>query len=232
MNQQQQRRVFLKVIAVSPLLGCGPDPSAPHGLGGAAGSEAGGSSGTANNPSSGGAGGASLGGAGSPSFSGGGNASSGGAGSPSFGGSFSSGGSPVSGGGQSGSPAVGGAGAAATAGSTGAAGDPNNPETPIGNVSAYPLGSFSVAGSIFFLGHDAGGLYAMTMACTHAGCACNIKGTELDCPCHGSRFDRQGSVLQGPATKPLPHFPVFVDATGNITVDRFTVVSASTRTPV
>jgi Rieske Fe-S protein len=115
----------------------------------------------------------------------------------------------------------------------GAAVDPNDPATPIGNVSSFPLGSFSVAGSIYFLGHDAGGLYAMSMQCTHAGCAVAMSGsTQLLCPCHASRFDHMGNVLAGPATKPLPHFPVTVDATGNITVDRFTVVSMSTRTPV
>ena len=109
--------------------------------------------------------------------------------------------------------------------------DPNDPATPIGNVSSFPLGSFSVAGSIYFLGHDAGGLYAMSMQCTHAGCGVDMSGSQLLCPCHGSRFDHLGNVLQGPATKPLPHYPVIVDATGNITVDRFTVVSASARTP-
>jgi len=114
----------------------------------------------------------------------------------------------------------------------GATVDPNDPATPIGNVSSFPLGSFSVAGSIYFLGHDAGGLYAMSMQCTHAGCAVGMSGSQLLCPCHASRFDHLGNVLAGPATKPLPHFPLFVDATGNITVDRFTVVSMSTRTPV
>jgi len=110
--------------------------------------------------------------------------------------------------------------------------DPNDPAGALGNASAYPLGSFSIAGNIYFIGHDAGGLYAMSMQCTHAGCAVEMDGTQLNCPCHFSRFDHSGNVLKGPATKPLPHFKLTVDAAGNIAIDRFTVVSMSTRTPV
>ncbi len=226
---KQQRRVFLKVIAIGPLVGCGPDPSAPHGLGVGGGNTTGGSAGTGSNPSASGAGNTSFGGAGNTSFGGAGNTSLGGAGNTSVSGGSSMGGSPIATGGQSGANTAGGA---SPGGTSSAGSDPNDPETPIGNVSAFPLGSFSIAGSIFFLGHDAGGLYAMSMQCTHAGCAVDLQGTALNCPCHGSRFDHLGNVLQGPATKPLPHYPVIVDATGNITIDRFTVVSMSARTPV
>jgi glycine/D-amino acid oxidase-like deaminating enzyme/nitrite reductase/ring-hydroxylating ferredoxin subunit len=52
--------------------------------------------------------------------------------------------------------------------------------------------------------HD-GGLHAVSMRCTHLGCLVrfNAAETSWDCPCHGSRFDVDGNVLEGPAVKPL-----------------------------
>jgi Rieske Fe-S protein len=45
--------------------------------------------------------------------------------------------------------------------------------------------------------------------CTHMGCTVALKGKELDCPCHGSRFDAlTGAVLNGPATAPLDKIAV------------------------
>ncbi|UVY83596.1 Rieske (2Fe-2S) protein [Brachybacterium sp. NBEC-018] len=48
--------------------------------------------------------------------------------------------------------------------------------------------------------------------CTHNGCALAQHEEELDCPCHGSRFDAlTGEVLRGPATTHLPEVAVSVE---------------------
>ena len=52
---------------------------------------------------------------------------------------------------------------------------------------------------------DAGELHAVSIRCTHQGCILrfNAAETSWDCPCHGSRFDVDGAVLEGPAVAPL-----------------------------
>jgi glycine/D-amino acid oxidase-like deaminating enzyme/nitrite reductase/ring-hydroxylating ferredoxin subunit len=50
-----------------------------------------------------------------------------------------------------------------------------------------------------------GQLRAVSATCTHLGCTVAFNDAEKswECPCHGSRFDVDGQVLQGPATAPL-----------------------------
>ena len=50
-----------------------------------------------------------------------------------------------------------------------------------------------------------GRLHRRSAVCTHLGCIVHWNSTERswDCPCHGSRFDPDGSVLNGPAITEL-----------------------------
>ncbi len=59
---------------------------------------------------------------------------------------------------------------------------------------------------------EKGELYALDLVCTHLGCTVAVTPAGLVCPCHGSRFDRLGKVLEGPADRPLKRYKVQVDA--------------------
>jgi Rieske Fe-S protein len=57
---------------------------------------------------------------------------------------------------------------------------------------------------------DANGvLHEHSATCTHLGCIVRWNSSERtwDCPCHGSRFDAYGHVINGPANRPLAHRP-------------------------
>jgi ubiquinol-cytochrome c reductase iron-sulfur subunit len=72
------------------------------------------------------------------------------------------------------------------------------------------------------------GIVAYSKICTHAGCAIALyrnplfepaePGRALVCPCHYSTFDvaTGGTVLFGPAGRPLPQLPLMVDAGGEL----------------
>jgi len=64
---------------------------------------------------------------------------------------------------------------------------------------------------------------ALYQRCPHLGCKPNpcIKNYWLECPCHGSRYDRLGTkVLQlGPAPRGMDRFSIAVDSAGVLTLD-------------
>ena len=88
--------------------------------------------------------------------------------------------------------------------------------TPLAKVSDIAVGtavSATLNGQpVIVCQPKAGQVVAFSGVCTHAGCTVvPERGTELDCPCHGSKFDAAtGAVLTGPATRPLPAVPVTV----------------------
>lgn len=53
---------------------------------------------------------------------------------------------------------------------------------------------------------ESGEVHEVSAVCTHMDCIVRWNGAEesWDCPCHGSRFDVDGSILDGPAVEDLP----------------------------
>lgn len=73
-----------------------------------------------------------------------------------------------------------------------------------GAVKLQPEG---MADPIFLLATP-GGFVAVSPICTHRGCTVDVHGERLVCPCHGSTYDREGTVLKGPAQRALTRYPV------------------------
>lgn len=64
---------------------------------------------------------------------------------------------------------------------------------------------------VFIMGQGTGTPLVLSSQCTHQQCPVDWKGEGFSCPCHGSAFDKEGQVLQGPAAKPLDRPLAFVE---------------------
>jgi len=62
------------------------------------------------------------------------------------------------------------------------------------------------------------GIIAISLVCTHLGCTVeeNEDSEGFSCPCHGSRYNKDGMLLEGPATKDLPHYRIEEQDDGNL----------------
>jgi cytochrome b6-f complex iron-sulfur subunit len=88
-----------------------------------------------------------------------------------------------------------------------------------GAVIARPAGS---PGG-FLVAFTGAGYLALRAECPHEGCdvAWVPEDREVECPCHGSRFAGDGTVLNPPALTDLPSFPAEADGQGNVVVHQF-----------
>jgi len=73
------------------------------------------------------------------------------------------------------------------------------------------------------------GFFAVSAVCTHLGCITEWKPDDnlIACPCHGSKFNREGKKVAGPAPRPLPHFTMQLAADGQLVVDKLSTVAPS-----
>ncbi len=89
----------------------------------------------------------------------------------------------------------------------------------LGPASNYPPDSRTVAPDIpALIVHTASGFQALSLVCTHLGCTVQQTQGGFACPCHGSRYDPQGSVTRGPAQQPLRQLDVEVNDSGHLVV--------------
>jgi nitrite reductase/ring-hydroxylating ferredoxin subunit len=100
--------------------------------------------------------------------------------------------------------------------------DPTPPsDFDIGPAVDYPVNRRVVVAHIpAIVIHDEKGLRAVSLTCSHLGCAVEERNFGFECPCHSSRYDMNGAVLKGPATSNLRQLRVEESEDGNLHVFR------------
>jgi len=97
----------------------------------------------------------------------------------------------------------------------------------IGHPEDYPVDSVTlIPEQQVYVVRIPAGFSALSAVCTHLGCITQWSSdTEsIACPCHGSRFRKDGTVERGPAPHPLDHFAVRLMPDGNLLVDKLEIV--------
>jgi cytochrome b6-f complex iron-sulfur subunit len=99
-----------------------------------------------------------------------------------------------------------------------------------GNPDLYPLDSVSyLQDQQVYIVRTKDGFYAVSAVCTHLGCITQWKPEDnlIECPCHGSKFEKDGAKVAGPAPRALPHFSITLTADGELFVDKLETVRPS-----
>jgi menaquinol-cytochrome c reductase iron-sulfur subunit len=93
----------------------------------------------------------------------------------------------------------------------------------IGLPGSFPEGLTLVPDARVFVSRHGKRFRAMSAVCTHLGCTVRVEASlkadpsdpdtrratqvfQLACPCHGSRYQEDGSNISGPAPRPLPAY--------------------------
>jgi Rieske Fe-S protein len=110
-------------------------------------------------------------------------------------------------------------------------GDPNIPVSPALTLKLSDFPGLASAGTLVAVGSERAVIRtgtstfgAFSMICTHEQCDTDIRNNRFECPCHGSIFAADGSVVRGPvgasgSASPLHKLAVtFDEAKGTITV--------------
>jgi len=91
----------------------------------------------------------------------------------------------------------------------------------IGRPAEFPAGTVKILPehNVRVMATDQG-VAAISLVCTHLGCIVAETESGFACPCHGSKFNKDGKVTGGPAPRALPWLAVSQAADGTLVVDR------------
>jgi cytochrome b6-f complex iron-sulfur subunit len=96
-----------------------------------------------------------------------------------------------------------------------------------GNPDLYPVNSvtFNQDQQVYIV-RTQEGFYAVSAVCTHLGCITQWKpdANLIACPCHGSKFKSDGTKVEGPAPRSLPHFAITLTPDGELLVDKLETI--------
>ena len=101
----------------------------------------------------------------------------------------------------------------------------HQPESgPPSRYDLGPLADFPSSGRLFrpdipaVIYYTDPGFRAISLICTHLGCTLEGGVEGFSCPCHGSKFSAEGTVLTGPANEDLTVLEVEITADGNLLI--------------
>lgn len=104
-----------------------------------------------------------------------------------------------------------------------------SPIVSLGRPERYAIDSVTLDPRFgIFIARVQQGFYALSAVCTHLGCLSTWKSDSgvIACPCHGSTFRRDGSVIGGPAPAALPWLKMWLSDDGLLMVDRSVTLPA------
>jgi Rieske Fe-S protein len=90
-------------------------------------------------------------------------------------------------------------------------------EFDLGPQDNYPPGSITpIPQANAVVIHSDQDYRAISLVCPHLGCIVEARDDGYTCPCHGSRFDKNGAVLRGPSTHDLRSLHLEVGSTNHL----------------
>jgi cytochrome b6-f complex iron-sulfur subunit len=103
-----------------------------------------------------------------------------------------------------------------------------SPIVDAGKPDRYPPDSVTMdPQTAIYVVRTGEGFFALSAICTHLGCLTAYKPDLgiIACPCHGSKFNKDGVKIEGPAPRPLPWLRMWLSDDGNLMVDRSNAIA-------